>query len=73
MTGWTVDYGEGPKDVVLPHAWRRDVPVAWEGPAVYRTSHKVESDDEWLVFDCVSYRAEVLIDGEPDYRKFKDP
>ncbi|MCH7944510.1 MAG: hypothetical protein IIC73_00630 [Armatimonadetes bacterium] len=65
MTGWTVDYGEGPRAVVLPHAWRQDVPVTWEGPAVYRTSHKVEGDDEWLVFDGVSYRAEIFIDGKP--------
>ena len=34
MTGWTVDYGSGPRPVSLPHAWRQDVPVAWEGPTV---------------------------------------
>ena len=60
---WTVDYGEGPQPVELPHAWRQDVPVAWEGPAVYRTLTDVADTDDWLVFEGVSYRAEVLLDG----------
>jgi hypothetical protein len=47
----------------VPHAWRQDVPVAWEGPAVYRTSLDVSHDDEWLVFDGVSYQALVSING----------
>ncbi|HXH61064.1 MAG TPA: hypothetical protein VNI20_06865, partial [Fimbriimonadaceae bacterium] len=62
---WTVDYGEGPQPVSLPHAWRQDVPVKWEGPAIYRTEIDVAHDDEWLVFEGVSFRAEVLFDGEP--------
>ena len=64
MTGWTVDYGDGPRPVTLPHAWRQDVPVAWEGPAIYRVSLEPAHSDEWLVFDGVSYRAEVFVDGE---------
>lgn len=60
---WTVDYGDGPQPCTVPHAWRQDVPVTWEGPAVYRTSLKVAHDDEWLVFDGVSYHALVLVDG----------
>ncbi len=64
MTGWTVDCGDGPRPVSLPHAWRQDVPVAWEGPAVYRSSVSASFADEWLVFEGVSYRAEVLFDGE---------
>jgi hypothetical protein len=60
---WTVDYGDGPQPCTVPHAWRQDVPVTWEGPAVYRTSLKVAHDDEWLAFDGVSYHALVLVDG----------
>lgn len=60
---WTVDYGEGPRPCKVPHAWRQDVPVTWEGPAVYRTSLSVSQDDAWLVFDGVSYQALVHIDG----------
>lgn len=59
-----MDYGDGPRPVQLPHAWRQEVPVAWEGPAVYRTTVKVENEDEWLVFQGVSYRAVVSINGQ---------
>ena len=61
---WTVDYGDGPRPVSVPHAWRQDVAVAWEGPAVYKCSLSVSFADEWLVFDGVSYQALVLLDGE---------
>ncbi len=61
---WTVDYGIGPRPVSLPHAWRQDVPVTWEGPAVYRCALSVSFEDEWLVFDGVSYQALIYIDGE---------
>jgi hypothetical protein len=60
---WTVDYGEGPRPCAVPHAWRQDVPVAWEGPAVYRCALPVSFEDEWLVFEGVSYEARVFIDG----------
>lgn len=60
---WTVDYGDGPRPCQVPHAWRQDVDVRWEGPAVYRTSLDVPWDDAWLVFHGASYAAKVLIDG----------
>jgi len=62
MKGWTVDYGEGEQPIEIPHAWRQDVPVDWEGPSIYRTTLDVETPDQWLVFDGVSYRAEVFVD-----------
>ena len=38
VTRWTVDYGEGQvREVRVPHAWRQEVDVRWEGPAVYKT------------------------------------
>ncbi|MCX7801246.1 MAG: hypothetical protein N2109_13005 [Fimbriimonadales bacterium] len=62
---WTVDYGDGPRPVSLPHAWRQDVPVTWEGPAVYRASVRVPDPGGWLLFHGVSYEARVSFDGEP--------
>lgn len=59
---WTVDYGHGPRSVVLPHAWRQDVPVSWEGPAVYRAIVD-PTQGRFLHFDGVSYEANVAIDG----------
>jgi hypothetical protein len=38
VTDWTVDYGDGPRPCAIPHAWRQDVDVRWEGPATYRTT-----------------------------------
>lgn len=61
---WTVDYGQGPRPVTLPHAWHRDVPVTWEGPATYRTEIQVTQPDTWLVFDAVSYEAIIRVNGE---------
>lgn len=61
---WTVDYGEGEKQVQIPHVWGQDVPVWWEGPVVYRTSRSVENEDEWLVFEGVSYAAKVYLNGD---------
>jgi beta-galactosidase/beta-glucuronidase len=61
---WTVDYGQGPRPVSLPHAWHRDVPVTWEGPATYRTEITVTQPDTWLVFGAVSYEAVVRVNGE---------
>lgn len=62
VEGWTVDYGSGPRPVEIPHAWRQDVPVTWEGPALYRTLLDVPPQAS-LVFEAVSYEAEVRIDG----------
>jgi hypothetical protein len=59
---WTVDYGDGPLPIQVPHAWRQEVPVAWEGPAIYRTQIAV---GEWryLRFNGVSYEAKVFVGG----------
>ncbi|MBS1713513.1 MAG: hypothetical protein JST30_04175 [Armatimonadetes bacterium] len=62
---WTVDYGSGPRPCKVPHAWRQDVDVRWEGPAVYRTTVTVDEPDTWVVFEGVSYAATVAIDGTP--------
>jgi len=60
---WTVDYGHGPQPCQVPHAWRQDVDVRWEGPAVYRSVVEVV-EPGGLCFEGVSYRAEVFVDGE---------
>jgi hypothetical protein len=66
LTHWTVDYQNGhePINVTVPHAWRQDVPVSWEGPAVYRTRIEVPRGYSYLRFAGVSYAAEVFVDGE---------
>ncbi len=61
ISEWTVDYGAGPRPCTVPHAWRQDVDVRWEGPAVYRTTLEVPSKGGWLVFWGVSYAARVRI------------
>ncbi len=58
---WTVDYGDGRRPVSVPHAWRQDVPVAWEGPAAYETS--LVASGKWLRFRGVSYEARVFVEG----------
>lgn len=63
LTNWTVDYGQGPIACEIPHAWRQDVDVRWEGPAVYRTSVDVPADGGFLVFHGVSYQARVRLNG----------
>jgi hypothetical protein len=64
VTRWTVDYGDGRlKEVRIPHAWRQDVDVRWEGPATYSTLIDVPYRDTKLIFHGVSYLAEVHIDG----------
>ncbi|MCW5942709.1 MAG: hypothetical protein KIS66_10785 [Fimbriimonadaceae bacterium] len=62
--GWTVDYGQGPTSVTVPHAWCQDIPVAWEGPALYRRTVEVPTGGGWIVFEGVSYAAQVLVNGE---------
>ena len=65
LSQWTVDYGDGPRPISIPHAWRQDVPVAWEGPAVYRTVVERPSAGSYLLrFEGVSYAADVLVNGE---------
>ncbi|MFQ3667989.1 MAG: glycoside hydrolase family 2 TIM barrel-domain containing protein, partial [Fimbriimonadaceae bacterium] len=63
LTNWTVDYGRGPIACKIPHAWRQDVDVRWEGPATYRTSVDVPAEGAYLLFHGVSYQARVRIDG----------
>jgi len=60
---WTVDYGQGPRPCSIPHAWRQDVDVRWEGPVVYRTTLDVASSGGFLTFDGVSYQARILVNG----------
>lgn len=64
ISGWTVDYGHGPSPVNLPHAWHLDVPIEWEGPAVYRTTLHVPEGRHWIVFHGVSYAAAVRANGK---------
>lgn len=65
IENWTVDYGSGPLAITVPHAWRQDVPVSWEGPAVYETVVDPGRGEAlpWLVFWGVSYQARVFVDG----------
>ena len=58
---WTVDYGDGPIPVQVPHVWHGQVPVPWEGPAAYRTEISVPLGQPHLVFWGVSYRAEIWV------------
>ena len=64
VSRWTVDYGDGPHLVVVPHAWAQEVSVEWEGPAVYRTELDVPRGGGTLRFHGVSYAAEVFLNGE---------
>ncbi len=62
--GWTVDYGDGPRAASIPHAWRQDVSVTWEGPATYSRTIQVPASSTWLVFEGISYTARVTVNGE---------
>jgi hypothetical protein len=64
LKDWTVDYGEGPRPCTVPHAWRQEADVRWEGPAVYRTQVQVPDAPCWLVFHGVSYQARVFVNDE---------
>ncbi|MBS1707387.1 MAG: hypothetical protein JSS65_01555 [Armatimonadetes bacterium] len=60
---WTVDYGQGPHAVSVPHVfWDDRIDIRWEGPATYRTSVQARAQ-EWLVFEGVSYEAVVSFNG----------
>jgi hypothetical protein len=66
IENWTVDYGDGHSErISVPHAWRQDVPVAFEGPVVYRTEIEIPRKPSILRFHGVSYSAEVAINGTP--------
>jgi hypothetical protein len=61
---WTVEYAAGDRrKIEIPHAWRQDVPVAWEGPAIYRTSFH-HAGRGWLLFHGVSYACSVKVNGK---------
>lgn len=64
LNHWTVDYGDGPREVQIPHAWRQDVPVSWEGPAIYRTTLPPTRSGQFLLFEGVSYEAVVRFKGD---------
>ncbi len=65
VSRWTVDYGDGPHPVFVPHAWGQEVSVEWEGPAVYRAEIDVPRAGGTLRFWGVSYAAEVYANGDP--------
>ena len=64
ISNWTVDYGFGRKEVEIPHVWHLDCPVDWEGPAIYRCTIAVPAGDPHLVFQGVSYAADIRVNGE---------
>lgn len=65
IENWTVDYGDGHTEpICVPHAWRQDVPVTFEGPVFYRTDFEVPRQPSFLRFHGVSYSAEISIDGK---------
>lgn len=61
---WTVDFGDGPEQCRVPHAWRQDLDVRSEGPVIYRVTLKLPSQPAHLVFHGVSYACSISIDGE---------
>lgn len=65
---WTVEYLDGssrpPQSVNVPHAWHQEVDLRWDGPAIYRTRFRAEAGEEALLFEGISYAAEVWINGE---------
>jgi hypothetical protein len=64
IENWTIDYGDcNFESITVPHAWRQDVPVTFEGPVLYRTEIHVPRSPSMLRFHGVSYSAEVSIDG----------
>lgn len=62
---WDVDFGDGTwQEVTVPHAWRQEVDVRFEGPVVYRATVTVPREPSELFFEGVSYEAVVSIDGK---------
>ena len=61
-----MDYGDGEvHEITVPHAWRQDVDVRFEGPARYWTTIEVPREPSVLWFEGASYEAAVSIDGHP--------
>lgn len=67
LSHWTVDYGSErkPENVLLPHAWRQELPLDFEGPVVYRTTTRVGAEPTSLLFHGVSHEAQVSVNGQP--------
>lgn len=64
--GWSLSYqgiSGDDRRVTVPHAWNQDVSLVWEGPAFYTRNLDVPAQGGWLVFEGVSYEAEVTITG----------
>ncbi|MBX3119985.1 MAG: hypothetical protein KF784_13045 [Fimbriimonadaceae bacterium] len=67
LDDWTVTYllpdgPTDPKQIVVPHAWRQDVDVRWEGPAIYERPIRIPANTKaWLIFHGVSYQAKVYV------------
>lgn len=65
VTHWQVHYGEGePASVLVPHAWRQEAPVTFEGPVTYTATIDVPRGSSRLVFYGVSYEAVISIEGK---------
>jgi len=65
VTRWTVEYEDGrEREIRVPHAWKQDVPVDWEGPATYRTQIEVPRVPSLLRFHGISYHAAISINDE---------
>lgn len=65
IQNWQVDYGDGEShEVSVPHAWRQEVDIRFEGPVVYTASVQVPREPSVLFFEGVSYEAVVSINGE---------
>lgn len=64
LRDWSVDYGDGPQPVQIPHAWGQDQrDVRWEGPAIYRCQVDVPPGEATLVFSGVSAWCRVEVSG----------
>jgi hypothetical protein len=61
---WTVDFGDGPRSAEIPHVWRHERPVEWEGPAFYCTNLTLKKGAPHLVFHGVSYGAKVSVNRQ---------
>lgn len=64
LARWTLTLpDQAPREVAVPHAFDRETSVRFEGPVVYSTAVKVP-EGAWLVFEGVSYQAQVSVNGE---------
>lgn len=64
VEGWSADYQDGraPHPVVLPHAWRQELPVTFEGPVLYKAVLDIPKEGGWLLFHGVSYACVVTVE-----------